>query len=326
MATVFCVLVACARVGPSTGDSGVATTAPTGPSTIAAGTPLRVMTWNIEELGRAGTDGFEAVREVLARLDADIVGINELDPDELNELTTLATGLGYQTTFAPQSVAFGEVGNAMLSRVPAVIEAASSSQISGDTRANDVTRQPVIATLDVGGLTVAIAVQHFKSGFDDIDEFRRVVDATRTQQALDAIGADHVVVMGDFNDDTADGPDAPSTFFTVPSGAPSSYSLGSDLVDQMEFAGIPNDAFAPARASGLQAVDALQLDGRTATRDESDRRLDYVFAHPSVDASGEVYDARDDDGSGLPKSGSPPARESTATAADHFPVVVDFVF
>jgi hypothetical protein len=187
--------------------------------------------------------------------------------------------------------------------------------------AEDVTRTPLSLMLNDG---TVIAVNHFKSGFDDIDEFRRLTDAIRTAQASG--DAPRRIVMGDMNHEVTDGAETPATFTSVPTGAPNSFSLGADLTTELA-SGLANDPFAHLSVAGLEMVHAEQKDGRLATRDSSGRRIDYFTATPALAAliiGTEIYDARDEslDG-GLPKTGPQPAREATYDASDHFPIVLD---
>ena len=115
-------------------------------------------------------------------------------------------------------------------------------------------------------------------------------------------------------------------FHDIPSAAPSSFWLGADLYDQLMADGIAADPFPPLADLGLVPLDAQQADGRWDTRDESGRRLDFIHANPAaVDAvvGTLVYDSRDDDMVELSLAGDPPDRATSATASDHFPVLVD---
>jgi endonuclease/exonuclease/phosphatase family metal-dependent hydrolase len=288
-----------------------------------ASTSLRVATWNVEGLGRDGTADNEAVRAILQRIDADIVGLNEIEPEDATALKNLAEDLGYELA-GPSSNPFGDLRNAILSRLPISSSAApTSAQLSSDNDANDVTRWPVRVVVDVSGREVVVVAQHWKSGFDDVDEFRRAVDATRTAQAADIDGDVHVV-MGDVNAEFGDG-ESPGSFSSLPNYLPSSYWLGSDLYAAMEGGGLENDAFSALQDLGLTPVDALQVDGRTGTRWVSERRIDYVFIDDGATVlASEVYDSRDEHvGDGIDKGGEAPERSTSEAASDHLPVVVD---
>ena len=314
-----------------TGDTGAAETGPsTSPDTDTSepaeeGTPLRIATWNIESLGSSGTDQYEATRDILARIDADVVGLNELDAHEESRLQDLADALGYDTVVFPDDNPFGDLRNAMLARETVTdLRVIDSEDLSGDRNADDLTRLPIMLTVRKGGVDVTIIGQHFKSGFYTEDEFRRAVDGQRTAQSVaEALGT-HVVVMGDLNEELGEAPSG--SFTSMPSDVPSSYHLGNDLWNALFDTGIPKDPFTPLVEAGLTPLDAAQLDGREATRDASGRRIDYILVNDAAAASSpvtEVYDSRDEGSDGLPKAGEAPAREASEQAADHFPVIVE---
>lgn len=316
----------CARPEPGA-DSG--TTDPG--STVDSGAPserVRLATWNVESLGKPGSAELEATRAILIRMDADVVGLNEIAPSEVRHLEDLAGSLGYPYVVVPSTNPFGDLRNAVISRLPLSEQVVwDSHSLSGDTRANDLTRLPVAVTVTTpGGTAVSVISQHWKSGFDSIDAFRRAVDSHRTAQAASRAPGELVVVLGDVNHQLEDGPGSPSTFRSVPSGTPNGYWLGEDLYAQLQ-SGIANDPFAPLEGVGLSVLDAQQGDGRWATRDQSDRRIDYVLVNDaalSAWTGAVVYDARDDASITLPLAGDAPARESSLTASDHFPVFADF--
>ena len=318
----FLIIAACGLPSPTPedfGDDDDDTTVPTGPQQV------RIATWNVEELGYPGSEEYEAVAAILARIDADIIGINEIDAPEVGHIKTLGTDLGYTHVTVPSTNPFGDIRNAILTRLPVRDSAIHKpADLSGDADANDVTRYPVSVTVDAGQ-AVTVVGQHWKSGFDDDDEFRRAVDSMRTAQAADT-GTAWVVAMGDVNQDIGEPPWSPTLFTDVPAGMPSEYWLGSDLYDQLASGGIANDAFGPLSTVGLEIIEAQQLDGRYATRDVSDRRIDYVLGTEAVRATavGEIYDSRDDGQDGLSKSGEVLPRETSANASDHFPVVIEF--
>ncbi len=316
-------LAACTRRLPTTADGHTGDSDTPGEPVEHA--PVRVLTWNVETLGDPSSDEHQAVREVLRRLDADVVALNELVDFEEDALAELADALGYDFHLVPDDNPFGPMRNALLTRLPVVASRTwTSEDLSGDDRANDVTRWPLSVTVEVDGGTLALVGEHWQSGFYESDTFRRCVDAERVGQVADAVDADVVVVAGDVNAELDDGVGSPAAWTSIPSDVPSSFWLGADLYARMSDEGLPNDPFAPLRDRGLEVVDAAQRDGRTGTRDSSGRRLDYLFLGGDAEVLGaEVYDARDDGSGGLPKAGDPPPRDVTERAADHFPVFVD---
>ena len=290
---------------------------------------LRVVSWNIETIGDLGSAEYDAALQILARLDADVVALQEVEwsTDE-HTLHPFAADAGYDHVASGWPVSFGEDTQVVLSRYPLTAELLDGDDLSGDPLANDLTRSIPVATIDVDGTSVVLATAHFKASNGDDDEFRRSVDAIRGVQALGSFdaSADYVLFCGDLNDDLDDSADWPATWNWAPWGMPSSYQLGSDLVDRMASEGLPNSAFAPFDAAGLHVVYAEQRDGQTLTRPESGRRLDYCYGSDPVlaTAEGEVYDTDDEGLPGLDLAGSAPTVD-VLSAADHLPVIVDFV-
>jgi endonuclease/exonuclease/phosphatase family metal-dependent hydrolase len=318
----FLITAACGLPSPTPEDFGDDDDTPTVPDEPQQ---VRIATWNVEALGYPGSEEYEAVAKILARIDADIIGINEIDAPEVGHIKTLGTDLGYTHVTVPSTNPFGDIRNAILTRLPVLDSAIHKPpELSGDAGANDVTRYPVSVTVDAGR-PLTVVVQHWKSGFDDDDEFRRAVDSLRTAQAAES-ASDWVVAMGDVNQDVGEPPWSPARFTDIPAGMPSGYQLGNDLTAALTGDGIANDAFEALSAVGLEIIEAQQLDGRYATRDISDRRIDYILGTEAVraTAAGEVYDSRDESSDGLSKSGEAPPRETSANASDHFPVLVDF--
>ncbi|MEZ4239051.1 MAG: lamin tail domain-containing protein [Myxococcota bacterium] len=295
------------------------------PEAARAGGALRVMTWNIETVGDPGDLEYDAALQMLARIDADVVALQEVAySQDVAPLDQLAEDAGYELAVLG-TTGFGNDLNAVLTRLP-VIDAAAydGATASGDARADDLTRDIVVASLDAGAFDFTIAVGHLKSGTGDTNEFRRAVDERRAMQALFDVAGDHAIFCGDLNEDLGDRPPSPAVFHTLPSGLPSSYFLGQDLYDELTGPGLPNAPFAAFVDRGLQAVPALQLDGLDETR-TSGRRLDYLFVSADLadGALGEVYDTEDEGlGGGLPKAGAVPTY-TTLQAADHFPVFAD---
>jgi endonuclease/exonuclease/phosphatase family metal-dependent hydrolase len=298
-------------------------------STVTEGvSTVRTMTWNIALLGAVGSSEYEAVRQILMRLQPDVVVLNEIATEDLGPLQVLADDLGYDTVFVPDENPFGDWRNGWMSRLPVEsLSAPTAAALARSEAANDLTRLPIVGTIQVPDtdLTLTVVGQHLKAGFDPIDQFRRAVDAQRTAQATDSSAP--VLVMGDLNAQLDDMPESPPTWTRIPNGAPPSFVLGPDLQGRLSF-GIPNDAFAPFLALGLTPLDALQLDGRTATRPVSERRIDWAIASEHlVDlVKHEVYNTLNEGMGGLRKPGPAPERDASERASDHLPIVVDVSF
>jgi len=319
-------LGACVAVTPTpTGSKGSETGASTTPATD---TPLRVATWNIERLGAAGSDEHTAAREVLVRIDADVVGLQEIGEGEEDALLALALDLGYDVV-QPRTNPFGTDHNAVLSRLPVEVSSfPSSAVLSADPDANDVTRWPVsVALIAPWGEVVGVTTQHCKSGFDLADAFRRSIDTLRLGQATRRIEAERFVAMGDVNaslPELDDAPPSPARWTFAPGGMPSDFVLGDDVAAIMDDGGLANHPFALLGEIGLTAVEARQPDGREAARD-SGRLIDYVLVDDGLRATAsEIYDSRDEGfDPGVEKAGEALARDVSRRASDHLPVVVD---
>ena len=293
---------------------------------------VRVLSWNVQGLGSPGTLQYESARDILARLDADVVSLNEIDEFEIGYVESLALELGYSEVFVPGYNPFGSIRNGVISRWPIRSRNAfTAAELSGDEEANDMTRLPIEVIIDppLVRSDLVVVAQHWKAGSITEDAFRRAVDGARIAQIgerWDPV-SDWILVMGDVNAQIDEVPGSPSNFSTIPGGLPSSYRLGEDLLDQLRTDGLANDPFAPTLAQGFTLLDALQADGREATRPSSDKRLDYIFMSQAVrdaEYAGEVYDAKDEHLGGLEKSGNAPSRSASEDASDHLPVLIEF--
>lgn len=316
------VLVGCVPFGP--GDANDVYTGALGVERDAD--VVRVMTWNIETVGSPGSDEYDAALEIVDRLKPDVLLLNEVagswDADN-------AEWFAVDAGFAHHVVAGSEYGddrNAILSVYPlADARGRTAAEISGDPRANDITRDFVMATVQAPAGELDVVGMHWKSGWDDTDEFRRVLEGHRAAQVL---GSDRPgVLTGDWNDDVNDGSDWPYTFTSMPAGLPGSMWLGSDLWAALNDGGLPNDPFAPLLAAGLELQEIRQRSGTDATRPVSGRRLDYVATTPGLEVrAAEVFDCRDQGRSGGVEQYDARVPDAACPAAsDHLPVVADLV-
>jgi endonuclease/exonuclease/phosphatase family metal-dependent hydrolase len=316
-------LAACSHADETDSDSDVTA----GPVTV------RVMTWNVQSLGAVGTADFTTAEAVVARVNPDVLGFCEIVDVDLDDLATFASDLGYGPPVVADTNPFGEQRQAILTRLPIeTSEFAKSPELSGDSRANDITRWPVFAdlTLPNGAGSLRVISEHWKSGDGDTDQFRRTVDGLRVAQST-SLGdrSAPVLAMGDVNADIGDAQPTPEMFHIAPSDLPSSYDLGKDLATKMDRDGLLNNPFVALADVGLVPVDAAQLDGRLTTRPTSGRRIDYIFLDADLrqQAAAQVYDCLDESiGGGLPLSGEAPSRDACSTASDHLPVFVDLTF
>lgn len=296
---------------------------------------LRVVAFNIQEVGIVGTGPYAALVRILARLNGDVVCLTEVDASEADALSALATATGYPY-FAQAGISTpmaGGLTNACLSRFPILTaESRSSDDISPDFDANETGRDILLIRVDVAEASAPVTalVVHYKSGFDHADFFRREVEALRTTQLLEQSRArfpgDAFLVMGDVNEDVAT--ETAEVYNDFPFGMPFSYRFGSDLDFPVTYG--PHATLA---AAGLTTADATWEDSATeaGTRYASDRRIDYILFDGLTLLADEVYDPCRDNGVDDPpvgqfmqKAGDPLECADGERASDHRPVMADF--
>lgn len=168
--------------------------------------------------GQCSSDDFEAVpnegqfgyradeiSEGIVDLDADVVLLQEIETQKC--LTALSDRLGdeYPTAVLGELGWPGSIDTAVLSRLPSLeVRRHQQDPIElpggGETK---FAREFLEVHLDAGGHRVIVFAAHFRSKYDD-DPERRLAEATRAREILDASAAefpDAVVVLGgDLND------------------------------------------------------------------------------------------------------------------------------
>ena len=295
--------------------------------------PVRVATYNIENgVGDIGSSEYNAVQAILARMDADIVCFQELQTTSFAAWSNMAVTLGYSYN------AIGWDGGSMagslymgfFSRFPIL----STYNIQSPPGAKELSRYPFRAVINVPEAEHPLVIwnEHHKSGAASIDKFRRAIEAYRISQDVDAYltaNPDDVeyMLVGDLNDDIRDNQTAQYT--NQPSGAPSEYVLGSDIVFPVLYSKFPTDRYADA-GLGFEHLPAYwEATTTPITRVASGRELDYVFLSPALMNSplgapqSELYYSAMDLGDGLPKWGEPLPAATSVTASDHLPTFVD---
>lgn len=318
------------------------------PADVAA-VSVRVATYNIENgIPSPGTAKYEATKAVLTRIDADVIGFQEL----LRDSTTgaweqnwrqLATELGYVHVFgAAGTTLSGSQRLGYFSRFP--IAADQVAYVSSPAGANEMTRLPMRIVVDVPGAAKPLVLWniHHKAneGTDPQllarNQFRRAVEAIRIVQDINAYAVanpdhDEFVVLGDLNADVFGEPQ--ETFFNaIPAGLPSSYVVGADILLPVAYRFFPDDVYAGA-GGGMFRLDAFQANSTVRhTFPGWPSVLDYVivstalYQGPSGPPVGEVYNSWQDvsfPDAGLPKAGGSPVGSTSRTASDHLPVFVD---
>lgn len=293
-----------------------------------AGVEIRIATFNVRlGLGNRTNPGRVSAEAVLSRIDADIVGLQEVTFDDLSQgnLANFAEDLGYPHVFIPETALDTSSRVILLSRFPFV--PGSTTSIVSPPGANDVTRAAAAATVDVPGIDndPVVVTAHLKCCFDNDDPFRRAVEMMRLRNYLEDLqldGEDNLFVMGDFNllgDENL-------TFSVLPGGLPPSYDLGEDIPFPVRYYPDPLPFFA---GLGIENPGYRQQDGFTTDTFRGSRSiLDYLLVSSSVAARSpvtEIYNSRfEATDPGLPKAGDPLAASVSAEASDHYPLFGDF--
>jgi len=294
---------------------------------------LRVATWNIQTVGTPGSLEFTSAAAVLARLDADIVALQEVASDtDVGALSSLASAVGYPYSMAAASGPYGALRGAILSRHPFQLRQWSSPELALDGQADDLTRYLLQADVSVAGSAESfrLITTHWKSGGANSDEFRRAIESWRIGQVAGSTPVTTpMMLMGDVNADVGDGALSPATFTTAPTGLPTTFVIGADIRSLMASAtGLVNDPFA-FLAQHAALIEARQPDGNDATRPFSGRRIDYLYANATLTARGvasQVYDCADEGLAGnLALAGAPLPAQTCADASDHLPLIADVV-
>jgi endonuclease/exonuclease/phosphatase family metal-dependent hydrolase len=312
-------------------------------TTLAQAVGLRVATFNIGAnlvvppgggpayfdygIGPPGQSDHDAVRDVLDRIDADVVALEEIHGADISggDVTSLAAGLGYPHVFiAPATNTFDpSLHVVFLSHFPFL----SQTSIGSPAAAKEMTRLIPAVKVDVPGTArdPVLVAAHLKSGTEASDLFQRTIELRRLTNYLTAQGfspAENFLVMGDFNLSSN-----PRTFTSIPaSGMPASFTLGADITFPISYFTDPTLYFNnPSVAEMLPR----QLDGSTVTFPSSGSTIDVLLTSGIIGSRPhrtEIYNSALDTSntSGLPKSGSPLPAETSATASDHLAIFGDF--
>ncbi len=293
---------------------------------------IRVVTWNVESIGAQGSAEYNAALDVLKRIGADVVAVQEIaSTTDADHLLSLASDLQYNYATVAPGGPFGSDRAAFMSDLPLLADTSwTAAQLSGDPAANDLTRYILEAEIDVTGQgdLMTLVVNHWKSGGANADEYRRAIETQRMVQVVSQFADDTpFVLMGDVNADVRDGSPTPLVFTEEPTAdLPTDFVTGADIRAQFINGGLPNDPFPPL-AILARMLDAKQVDGNYATRPSSGRRLDYLFASPTLYLQGaQVYDCGDEGlMGGLPLEGQPLPATTCIQASDHLPVFADLI-
>lgn len=301
---------------------------------------IRVATFNIGahfadtyfdySLGDPGTPDHDSVRDILRRIDADVVALQEIHSADLqgspNDLAALAASLGYPYLHVPPVTGVFDTSlrTVVLSRFPFVTTAA----IGSPPGAKELTRLHAAVKVDVPGTNrdPVLVSAHLKSGTLLADRFRRALEMKRLAGYLSAASltdSDNFIIVGDFNPSSID-----HAFTEEPSGMPDSFALGSDMTFPISYTINPVAYFTTPAALKL---DPRQIDGSPGTfgtGSSGGPTLDRILISPAIarrPVAAEIYNSALDvsNAEGLPKAGAPLATATSATASDHYAVFAD---
>jgi len=290
---------------------------------------IRVATFNVlNGIGGAGEPGRDELEDILARIDADIVSLQEVFSSDFNggatNLNSLGNNLGYPHLFVPTGALDTQSRVVFLSKFPFVPNSLTS--IDSPPGANDVTRTAPAAIVDVPGTNnnPIIIAAHLKCCFDMDDPFRRAVEMIRIRRHLENLGLDgddNIFIMGDLNLLGSD-----QTFTSEPAGLPFSYELGDDITFPVTYFSNPTHYFTGQALTnpGYRHQNGIS----TATFMGSSTILDHLLVSNAIAArmpKTEIYNSELDHAfPGLPKSGTPLPFNTSDGASDHYPVFGDF--
>lgn len=286
-------------------------------------------------LGEAGTADHDSVRNILDRIDADVVALQEIDSADSagspNDVQDLATSLGYPYVYIAPVNASGDfkapfdsdLRVAVISRYPFL----STGAIRSPENMRELTRLHAVVKVDVPGTVndPVVISAHLKAG-DSIDRFRRAVEMKRLALHLNTLGLtddDNYIITGDFNLNPNYGS---TTYSTLPSGLPATYALGPDIPLPVSYSVNPLAYFT---SPGVARLDPRQLNGSAVTfPGGAGYTLDLMLVSPAIAGrvtDSEVYNSALDtsNSTGLPKAGSPLAAGTSAAASDHFAIFAD---
>jgi endonuclease/exonuclease/phosphatase family metal-dependent hydrolase len=297
---------------------------------------VRVATWNVRQIGSVASPEHDALLAVLARIDADIVCLQEVGDEEGAALDAVAQALGYAYVAAapPSGGMGGMIRTACLSRHEIVQwDALEAADLSSDPFAADLSRAilRVRVRLEAVDRYLTVLSAHLKADVTDTDRFRRMVESIRLGSAIalerEIYPGNAIVALGDFNEEL----EHPQgiVFDAPPADLPLSYELGNDIAFPLPY--VP---FQPLEDEAVVVVDARVED--TAFRDTylpGLVRLDYIYQDAAEVVVSEVYEACEDDGvdgnpdgDRMPKAGDPLPCGTNGDASDHRPVVAVFFF
>ncbi|MEK7601658.1 MAG: endonuclease/exonuclease/phosphatase family protein [Patescibacteria group bacterium] len=148
---------------------------------------LKILSWNIWYDGH-----FDEISRFLASFDADILGLQEVVPDDPTRDTIgFLKGLGYQHVIAPVLTIKKDgrtMSNAIFSKYPIV-----SSEIY--TLSDTDSRNALRADIKVGETILHVFSTHLLHTHQQSSDTQEL----QAKNLVEALAPDHLMVMGDFN-------------------------------------------------------------------------------------------------------------------------------
>ncbi len=313
-------------------------------ASLASGVGFRLATFNVGAhlvipagggaayfdygIGAPGQPDFDKVRDVLARINADVVALQEIHTADVNanDVSALAANLGYGYSYLSSTTGAFDTSLRVifLSRYPFL----STTAVGSPSGAKEITRLFPTVKVDLPGTTKdpTILAVHLKSGTASDERFRRAVEMKRIVGYFAAQGFtadDNFIILGDFNPSSTN-----KTFTALPAGLPTTYSLGMDFnfpTVPITYSTNPLNYFTSPIPVKL---DPRQLNNSASTFDTTTTTgpvLDLFLVSPAIAGrphTQEIYNSAQDtsNSTGLPKAGSPPASDTSVVASDHYAV------
>ncbi len=230
----------------------------------SAARTVRVASYNVLfGVGSVNGPEYNAVADVLTRIDADVVAFQELTSGDRANWEALADELGYaHTAFGGNGPLSGGLKVGYCSRHPILSASGiASPQNCGGTTVKELTRQPLRIAVDVPDAEnpLVLWAMHHKASSGNDDRFRRAIEARRITGDIAAYLAanpthSEYIVLGDMNDDVGDFQTA--QYNSLPSGLPGSYQLGCDITFPVPHAVFPEDHY---EATGKVAFSTFSI-------------------------------------------------------------------
>jgi len=275
-----------------------------GVDAAAVATPMRVLTWNVENLFDSDDDPetfdpepppseADVVRKlndlegVLRAVNADFVALQEVENEAiLGRLAAQVSDLGYDNYGLVDAFDGRGIDVAYMTRLPLASSPMVTSHIGErfplPDGSDDIfyTRDALEVFVDVGGATVGVIIVHFRSMRDGGADIRQAEAAYTTQIAEARIdsGLENILLVGDVND--------------VPGSLPYEEIVGSGALTDLTLR-VPEDDRWTFVFSGVR------------------RQFDYIFASPAMEeAASDIIILHSGD---------------VSAASDHEPVAADFL-